>query len=248
MSKLPSKKLQGESILGEAAEENLVKNRKKEETKGKKESNRYEMSLKSLDKQHAQRRQTYRAVLDNPFTNEGSLWPHVRDQQQVWELIQTVLLARCRALADAEVPASEWPLGVTTSFNKIISMLQGENDNNDQAKGPLLLLVCNKDHGVSSVVLQQIPLLTYMSPYAVTLVQLPRGALPTIQTQLKSECPEGLLLTWGEELQSLLTQIATKIDPPQLPWLDHVRFEPTALKLLKTTAPLKKSVEKTGKK
>lgn len=232
----------------EKQQRNLVKNRKKKKTKGK-ESNRYEMSLKSLDKQHAQRRQTYRAVLDNPFTNEGSLWPHVRDQQQVWELIQTVLLTRCRALADAEVPASEWPLGVTTSFNKIISLLQGEDSNSDQAEeGPLLLLVCNKDRGVSSVMLQQIPLLTYMSPYAVTLVQLPRGALPAIQTQLKSDCPEGLLLTWGGELQSLLTQIATKIDPPHLPWLDHVRFEPTALKLLKTTAPLKKSVEKTGKK
>ncbi|GAV52295.1 hypothetical protein ZYGR_0AG02860 [Zygosaccharomyces rouxii] len=207
------------------------------------------MSLKNLDKQHAQRRQTYRTVLDNPFTNEGSLWPHVRDQQQVWELIQTVLLARCRALADAEVPTSEWPIGITASFNEIVSLLQGEKDDNAQSnRGPFLLLVCNKDHGVSSVVLQQIPLLAYMSPHRVTLVQLPRGALPTIQTQLKSDCSEGLLLTWGDELQSLVNQIAAKMDLPQLPWLDHVRFEPTALKLLKTTAPLKKPVEKTGKK
>ncbi|CAR26315.1 hypothetical protein ZYGR_0H01240 [Zygosaccharomyces rouxii] len=207
------------------------------------------MSLKNLDKQYAQRRQTYRAVLDNPFTNEGSLWPHVKDQQQVWELIQTILLARCRALADAEVPAPEWPLGITTSFNEIVTLLQHENDDNDQSnRSPLLLLVCNKDHGVSSVVLQQIPLLAYMSPRKVTLVQLPRGALATIQTQLKSDCTEGLLLAWGDELQSLVNQITAKIDQPQLPWLDQVKFEPTALKLLKTTAPLKKPVEKAGKK
>lgn len=205
------------------------------------------MSLKNLDKQHAQRRQTYRAVLDNPFTNEGSLWPHVRDQQQVWELIQTTLLARCKALSDAELPTSEWPLGITTSFNEIVSHLQSDG-NDESGRSPLLLLVCNKDPGVSSIVLQQIPLLAYMSSAKVTLVQLPRGSLATIQAQLKSDCTEGLLLAWGDEIRSLVEQVAAKMDTSQLPWLDRVRFEPTALKLLKTTAPLKKPVEKTGKK
>lgn len=204
------------------------------------------MSLKNLDRQLAQRRQTYRAVLDNPFTNEGALWPHVNDQQHVWELIQTSILARSAVLGT--LPVHEQPVHIITDFNEIVSHLQREQSGDEADKSQELLLACHRDPEVPTVILQQVPLLVYMSPRNVTLVPLPRGALSTAQRQLQQSLETGLILVTGKEIDSLASQIAAKVDKPRLPWLDRLRFEPTALKLLKTSAPLKKAMEKTGKK
>ena len=204
------------------------------------------MSLKNLDRQLAQRRQTYRAVLDNPFTNEGCLWPHVNDQQHVWELIQTSILSRYSALA--KVPVHERPLLIITDFNEIVSHLQKGGTTDELNEEKELLLVCHKDQDVPAVTLQQVPLLVYMSQKNVTLVPLPKGAFPKSQRLLQQPLDSGLMLVRGPEIQSLASQIAAKVDKSRLPWLDRLRFEPTALKLLKTSAPLKKPMEKAGKK
>lgn len=105
------------------------------------------MSLKEVDKKLVKRRQVYRPVLDNPFTNERALWPRVKDPQFIWELLNTTVLSKIKGLAS--VPLNEWPWDLITDYNEIVQLLEtGEED--------VVLYVCNRDSDVSSVLLHNI--------------------------------------------------------------------------------------------
>lgn len=51
-------------------------------------------SLQKEEKRVAKRRQVYKPILENPFTNEAKLWPHVTDQKLVLELLEEKVLKR----------------------------------------------------------------------------------------------------------------------------------------------------------
>lgn len=196
------------------------------------------MSLKSLDKNIVKKRQVYKPILDNPFTNESHLWPHVEEQQFVWELLRTTVLCKVKNFAD--VPLDKWPWDILSSYNEIVTYLEDSKSDED-----VILYVCNKDPGVSSVLLQQIPLLCYMSNCNVTLVQLPKGSLPIIQQSLDSsplQCLDGLLLLRcnGKINSQFVTQVTSKVASLQFPWLQNVKYQPTNVKLVKTTVPISK--------
>lgn len=191
------------------------------------------MSLKEVDKKLVKRRQVYRPVLDNPFTNERALWPRVKDPQFVWELLNTTVLSKIKGLAS--VPLNEWPWDLITDYNEIVQLLEtGEED--------VVLYVCNRDSDVSSVLLQQIPLLCYMSECSVTLVQLPSGSLQAIQEAIASSplrCQDGLLLLRCNDKISdnFRDQIAHQVDSLQFPWLEGVKHLPATVRRLKTFQP-----------
>lgn len=185
-------------------------------------------SLKSLEKKIAKRRQVYKPVLDNPFTNEAHLWPHVHDQPLIWQLVQSSILNKLAHMQSKE----EYPWELYTDFNDIVQYLSSDRGNSD----PVYLFVCNKDPGVPLALLQQIPLLCYMAPMPVKLVQLPRSALPAFKTVSKY----GLLLLRCDDRvdRKFVSQVDRNVDPLQFPWLSAVKYQPTAVKLLKTTVPI----------
>lgn len=189
------------------------------------------MSLKEVDKKLAKKRQVYRPVLDNPFTNERALWPRVADQRFVWELLYTTVLSRIEGLAD--VPVSEWPWDLESEYNGIVEVLEKGSDE-------VVLYVCNRDPGVSSVLLQQVPLLCYMSECRVTLVQLPSGSLEAIRQALASSplrCEDGLLLLRCNDKisRSFCDQMAQQVEQLQFPWLEGVRHLPAPVRQLRTS-------------
>ncbi|SMN19528.1 similar to Saccharomyces cerevisiae YNL282W POP3 Subunit of both RNase MRP and nuclear RNase P [Maudiozyma saulgeensis] len=190
-------------------------------------------SLKAIDKRVAKRRQVYKAVLSNPFVNEEQLWPHVKDQQLVQELLQKHVLNKLQHLREMNIPKQEWPFDSITDFNEVYSYLS-QKDSNEE----VLLFVCNKDPDVPSVMLQQIPLMSYISSIKVTLIQLPKGSLAMIQKFI--DLPYGLLLLPTKHLDPIfLQQIHEQVLKQDLPWLAPLKYKSTDIKLVKSSAPLK---------
>lgn len=192
-------------------------------------------SLKTIDKKIAKRRQVYKPVLESPFTNETHLWPRVEEQQFVMHLLENTLLTKCKLLKGT--PRIEWPWDILTEFNDIVSYLSQKDGSK---KEDVLLFVCNKDPGIASVLLQQLPLLSYMSIHEVTLVQLPKGSHSTIEDYLP--LPDGMLLVRCNDRinDKFLKQIKTKVDELQFPWLHNVKYQTTDVKVLKTSMPIGK--------
>ncbi|CAD6641830.1 HN1_G0009840.mRNA.1.CDS.1 [Saccharomyces cerevisiae] len=185
-------------------------------------------SLKSLDKKIAKRRQVYKPVLDNPFTNEAHMWPRVHDQPLIWQLLQSSIINKLVHIQSKE----SYPWELYTDFNEIVQYLSGAHGNSD----PVCLFVCNKDPDVPLVLLQQIPLLCYMAPMTVKLVQLPKSAMDTF----KSVSKYGMLLLRCDDRvdKKFVSQIQKNVDLLQFPWLNAIKYRPTSVKLLKTTVPI----------
>lgn len=195
-----------------------------------------EMSLKSIDKKVAKKRQVYKPVLDNPYTNEAHLWPRVDEQQFVWELLQTSILVKTANYA--ELPVEQWPWDLAVAYNEIVEFLESQSQE-------VFLFVCNKDAMVSSVLLGQIPLLCQMSDCQVTLVQLPKGSLQVLQRYLPALKEGLLLLQCNEKLgENFVAQIKSRVSELEFPWLDDVKYRATSVGLVKTTAPLGKARQK----
>lgn len=197
-------------------------------------------SLKSIDKRVSKRRQIYKPILDNPFTNESHLWPHVEDLHFIWELVRSTILSKVNNYAD--IPLEDWPWDIMTSYNDIVSCLSESK----AGEGDVILFACNKDSGVPSVLLQQIPLLCYTSDLNVKLVQLPKGSLSILQESFALSplrCVDGLLLLrCNDKLnESFVSQIQSKVEDLKFPWLDPVvKYHSANVKLVKTSIPLSK--------
>lgn len=84
-------------------------------------------SLKSLDKKIAKRRQVYKPVLDNPFTNEAHMWPRVHDQPLIWQLLQSSIINKLIHIQSKE----NYPWELYTDFNEIVQYLSGAHGNSD---------------------------------------------------------------------------------------------------------------------
>ena len=190
-------------------------------------------SLKAIEKDAVRRRQTYKAVLSNPFVNEEHLWPHVSDQALVMQLLQKHVLNKVAQLSAMGTPRDQWPLQVFTDFNEIYKLLQEA-----APRSRALLFACNKDADVAQVIMQQVPMLAAVSQCDVTLVQLPRNSLATIQKALALPC--GLLFLPGEHADPAFVQQVSKLTEKQdAPWLTALSYKPTDVKLVKSSAPLK---------
>ncbi|CCK72588.1 Pop3p KNAG_0K02250 [Huiozyma naganishii CBS 8797] len=193
-------------------------------------------SLRAIEKKVALRKQVYKTVLGSPFVNEAHMWPRVQDQAVVLELLKGTVLNKCVHLQGVE--RGQWPLDVATDYNEIVKLLGA-------AGGPqeldAILFVCPRDSGIPPVLLQQVPLMCYTSRGTVTLVQLPQGSHKLLLAE-PLYCKEGLLLVHcNDKLDGkFVAAVRDKTDPLRFPWLDGIAYQRTDLKLLKTTAPLKR--------
>ncbi|CCE66271.1 hypothetical protein TPHA_0P01130 [Tetrapisispora phaffii CBS 4417] len=192
-------------------------------------------SLKAINKKISKRKQVYKPLLDNPFTNESQVWPHVNDQQLVWELLQSDVLSVCKRLKDSD--RSEWPLDVAFTFNEINEYLCN-NDKDEE----VLMFACNRDQGVPSVLLQQVPLIAYMSKTKVTLIQLPRNSAQVIVDSLPlgDDSFDGFLMVrCNEKINAhFMRTIKSKVSEQKIPWLTNLKYQKANIKLVKTTIPM----------
>ncbi|SCU91439.1 LAFA_0F03752g1_1 [Lachancea sp. 'fantastica'] len=148
-------------------------------------------SLKQLQ-QSAVKKQVYKPILDNPYTDEAHNWPYVEEQPLVAELVRSHVTSVLQQAPDS--------LEALFGFNNVVTFLQGPvktdavTSNTHTELPRVFLFVCNRD-SVPSVLLAQIPILARVSRYEVVLVPLPRGFI----SHLDECCPkdqfhDGMLL------------------------------------------------------
>lgn len=195
-------------------------------------------SLKALDKRVATRKQVYKPILSSPYVNDQANWPRVKEQSVVLELLKSTILNKCVHLSNVDV--SDWPWSIETDYNSIVSLL---SDNKSHPLQRFFLFACNKDTKfVPSILLQQIPALSYLSIHDVTLVQLPTGAFELIaKSGITNFNNSGLLLLHiNEQLDpKFVAAIKDRVTPNAQPWLDDLHnYHHTKLDLLMSTQPL----------
>lgn len=193
-------------------------------------------SLKQTQRASAQRKQVYKPILDNPYTDEAHLWPRVSDPALVAELTRRHVIA---PLAHARSMALAPPLDVQVGFNQVVEYLETA-----PAGTRALLFACTRD-GAPAVLFAQLPVLARVSACEVTLIQLPRGSNAVL-----GECCEGhdglLLVVENAKLDG---QFAARLrecagEQNAAPWL---KFAESRLGVLATSVPLtKKAAAKTG--
>ncbi|CEP61256.1 Pop3p LALA0_S02e10308g [Lachancea lanzarotensis] len=146
-------------------------------------------SLKQLQRKSAIKKQVYKPILDNPYTDEAHNWPYVQEQSLIAELVRSHVTTVLQQAPDS--------LDVRFGFNDVVKFLQGSPSKDDLVASPpsrVFLFVCNRD-SIPSVLLAQIPILARVSRYEVVLVPLPRGFI----SHLDECCPanqyhDGMLL------------------------------------------------------
>ncbi|CDO95385.1 unnamed protein product [Kluyveromyces dobzhanskii CBS 2104] len=202
-------------------------------------------SVRKEEKRVAKRRQVYKPILDNPFTNEGKLWPHVTDQNLVFQLLEEKVLKRWKLLQEV----GKDDACVTVGFNEIVGLLSPrDTETPSDARDEYLLFVCTKD--LPSVLISQIPILCEISRLTVKLVQLPRFSLARFEDAFKDVKHNGMCLVRADDhYKNFARLIADKVESLSIPWLHSAEFQRAPVKLVATTAPiLKKTAASDAKK
>ncbi|AMD22111.1 HGL229Cp [Eremothecium sinecaudum] len=196
-------------------------------------------SLSKVQKRIAKKKQVYKPILENPYTNEGEMWPRVSDQALVVELLNNYVLRPLKHAAEME--GSQCPVEVVAGFNPVMECLVADGPDGTDAARDMLLFVCNKD-GTPSVLLSQIPIAAYMARGNVTVVQLPKGTLSKFDECLVGTVHDGLLLVPVIKAldPSFVSNVKKCVQDRKLQWLDPLKYRPASTKLLATTRPLSK--------
>ncbi|SCU81433.1 LAMI_0B06216g1_1 [Lachancea mirantina] len=185
-------------------------------------------SLKQLSRS-GPRKQTYTPILNNPFTQEAHLWPHIENHRLVAEVVKSHVTAPLALARDLRQQA---PFDALCGFNSIVQHLE----NPPLPTSPVFLFVCNKDVN-SEILLAQIPILARVSRCQVTLVALPRGFVANFDACDPHH--DGFLLVIDND--KFDRQIAAKLrqnvpEPTILPWL---QYEPAKISLVASTTPVR---------
>ena len=216
-------------------------------------------SLKAVNQKIAKKKQVYKPILANPFTNESQLWSSCRPSDPdllLHHILQRSILSKYKLLRSSEVPVEQWPFRLLTDYNEIIRFLSesgNTSSNNDKA----VLFVCNRDtNDVPLVLLQPVPLLASLTTRVqVITVSLPVGAYSMINESLgsststspqsSSSSPLLLLLppttndndSGNSNWQRLVKQITDLLprdspSPSLFPWIEKLKFQRAKLKLI----------------
>ena len=150
-------------------------------------------SLKAVNQKIAKKKQVYKPILANPFTNESHLWSSYWPSDPdllLHHILQQSILSKYKLLKSSNVPVEQWPFQLLTDYNEIIQFLsQDDKDTKSNSKNDkAILFVCNRDtNDIPLVLLQPVPLLVCLTRRAdVTMVSLPTGAYSMIKEAVGS--------------------------------------------------------------
>lgn len=199
-------------------------------------------SIKAAEKRVAKRKQVFRPILDNPFTDEAHLWPAVSDHHDVLERFRLTVLQRLKQANEwSQGTSLEAPVDVVLGFNNVVEYCEhdGAGSGSDTTVDGFLF-VCNKD-GVPAVLLSQLPVLAYTSKRVVKVVQLPKNSLRLFDECLPQTKHDGLLLLLNNDKldRSFATMLENKVGDLHPPWLQGIDYVSAPVKLLSTSVPLK---------
>lgn len=212
-------------------------------------------SLKDIE---TKRRQVFKPVLDNPYTQAA--WPWVEAPQgEVYRDILCTLLEPLKhhkeLLKTKPEVLPEPPLALahaTLGFNSTVKALERCAPVGRGAKGAALpvlgvVFVC-KSEITPAVVTQHFPVLCYVAG-RVKLVQLPRGSMDKLSEAVGR--PHTGIVGITRDMPGAGTLVALVeggVGDVEVPWLEGVDFQKPVLKVLKTSAPMGKPKQKTKPK
>ena len=221
-------------------------------------------SLKAVNQKIAKKKQVYKPILANPFTNESQLWSSCRPSDPdllLHHILQRSILSKYKLLKSSEVPVEQWPFRLLTDYNEIIRFLSENGNTSSNNDDKAVLFVCNRDtNDVPLVLLQPVPLLASLTTRVqVITVSLPVGAYSMINESLggsstSSQSSSLLLLlppttndndSGNSNWQRLVKQITDLLprdspSPSLFPWIEKLKFQRAKLKLISMEKKKKK--------
>ncbi|ODQ78458.1 hypothetical protein BABINDRAFT_18548, partial [Babjeviella inositovora NRRL Y-12698] len=207
-------------------------------------------SLKDIENK---RRQVFKPVLDNPYTQAP--WPRVDPQQghDIRDILCTLLEPIGRHNAHLKTHPELKPSApltfqhATIGFNSTVKALElqapvGKGRSKVVYPALSVVFVCKPEIS-PSLITQHFPVLSYVasSPERkVKLIQLPRGSMEKL-SEATGQPHTGIVGITKEMpgASTLLAIINENVEDVEVPWLENVDFfSKPVLKVLKTTAPI----------
>lgn len=151
------------------------------------------------------RREIYRPVLGNPFTNEQNTWPRVPDEEALCKALNTAYGAQPNCV-------------VAEEFNEVWQVL-AEAENSSR-----YILFVNRKGSLPNILLDQLPSLCHMCPGECILVGV-RSLLPNNAAMI--------LVPRSEPWDLVAALVDNTVHVSQAPWLHNMKYRETPLRLLK---------------
>lgn len=211
-------------------------------------------SLKEVEKK---RKQVFKPLLENPFTQ--AQFPRIEPiiQEQLLEFLLHILLdvKKYNTLVDSKpsfkVDKPEILSNVTLGFNSTVQALENQAQDKKQSPKLSFIVVCKADIQ-PQLLISQLPVLCYTASkhdHKIKLIQLPKGSIGRIEEVLGKKTgiiglqkfenlPDGFIKLIEEEVKNI-----------EVPWLENINFVSPKIKMLKTTAPImpKRNKQKNNK-
>lgn len=199
-------------------------------------------SIKEVEKK---RKQVFKPLLDNPFTQ--AQFPIIKPsiQDQILDFLLHILedigkhetLLKSKPDFTPEEPESL--KNMTLGFNSTVQWLE-EQARGTQTKQLSYVIVCKADIQ-PALLTSQFPVLSYTASTEnnkVKLVQLPRGSMDKIEKALGKKA--GIIGLQKDECfpDAFLKLIDANVNDVEVPWLKNSKFVNPNIKILKTTAPI----------
>lgn len=233
----------------------MAKQGKQGKTSTKPDQNLGTSSLKAIE---TKRRQVFKPILDNAFTQSNS-WPFIEAdlQNNILDLLEMALnsIGKYNKLAKDETDKSQLPPkpeildNVTIGFNSTVKKLEDQaQSKGENTKMVKYVFVCKADI-TPTILTNFFPTLAFTASKPddlIKLIQLPKGSIQRLSKATNIENTSILSLTKDvNDLGSLYNIIDTNVKDLELPWLtnllkDQVFMKPS-IKLVQTSAPLKQS-------
>lgn len=204
----------------------------------------------SLKEREKRRRQVFKPVLDNPYTQVN--WPFIKPSTN--EDILNLLLSALRPIgvynevmkrseSDKKVQTPEMPdilQKVTIGFNSTTAALEGLAKNKPQTLPIEYVFICKYDIP-AKILVQHFPVLTYTASKGanrtIKLVQLSKGSAQAISDALK--IPDTTILGLSKDSPLSNTSFFNEIPDVEVPYLEHLStFNKPVINFLSTSAPI----------
>lgn len=204
------------------------------------------MSLKEVEK----RRTVFKPLLDNPYPQASFPMLPQETQKQITEFLMLQLqdITSWKSIGGPKPPQPEIMGCITTGFNSTVKVLESQAKQPQLEKKMRYVFVC-KAEIKPQLLIQHFPVLCYTASQGVKvkLIQLPRCSMAQLEEKLGKKCA---ILGMYENgvISKSFRELLDSVPDVEVPWLDNVDFHKLNVKMVETTAPIKKNNNNQKKK
>jgi len=202
--------------------------------------------MNSLKEVERKRKQVFKPLLENPFTQ--AQFPRIEPsiQEQLLEFLlhtledigkyETVIKSKPSFKPDRPDSLDH----ITLGFNSTVQCLEKQAQSKSSKDALSFIFVCKPDIQ-PQLLTSQFPVLCFTASTElnkVKLVQLPRGSMDRVEKALGKRT--GIIGLKKSKVfpDAFMKLIETGVEDVNVPWLENIKFVRPKIKMLKTTAPI----------